>query len=166
MRAMSLPSASMMATEQSLNAKAIRRPSGDQSGRVASPSRWVIWRRSLPFGRTVKIWMPWSVWAWNAMRPLRSGKVALAAGASASVARIVRTAIAMIAGRRLRIIGLLRAGRGPSGRATDNEHPSAGSSSRFVVASARDLGALAEPGSEDERADEPDRHEEEGCTDR
>jgi hypothetical protein len=61
---MSLPSAFMIATlaESGVSSsKAMRLPSGDQSGRTASPSTWVIWRRSWPLGRTVKICAPASV---------------------------------------------------------------------------------------------------------
>ena len=53
--------------------KAILRPSGDQSALVASPSTWVIWRRSRPFGRTVKISLPSAVSLWKASSPLWPG---------------------------------------------------------------------------------------------
>jgi hypothetical protein len=64
--------------------KAILRPSGDQSGVLASPSTRVICRRSRPLGRTVKICVPSAVWLWKAISPLLPGYVACAGEASTS----------------------------------------------------------------------------------
>src|SRR3954453_16011144 len=87
--------------------KAMLRPSGVQSALMASPLTWVIWRRSRPFGRTVKIWTWWSVARENAIRPLRPGKVACAgeAGTSArhppiAMASAVRRQRMVLHGRR------------------------------------------------------------------
>jgi hypothetical protein len=52
------------------------RPSGDQSMLLASPTRCVICRRCVPFGRTVNTWLPDAVDAVNAISPFRPGTVA------------------------------------------------------------------------------------------